>query len=127
MTAPGSPPQLHLFSGKGGVGKTACATAWAMAASRAGQRVLLAELHGHDQAARLLAVEPTGYRITEVFDGLSLVDINPQDALHEYALILFKFEQLYPLIFENRVVRNFLRLVPSLGELVMLGKLWYHT
>ena len=120
-------PKVRFITGKGGVGKTVVATALALAEARAGKRVLLAELHGRDRVAALLGVEPPGYNLREVFEDLSLIDINPQEAMREYVLLNLRFELLYKAVFENKWVRHFVRLVPSLGELVMLGKIWYHS
>jgi anion-transporting ArsA/GET3 family ATPase len=40
--------------------------------------------------------------------------------------MILKFESIYNAVFENRLVRYFLRFVPSLQELVMLGKILFH-
>lgn len=122
-----APPRLRLITGKGGVGKTAVAAAVALSEARAGRRTLLCEINGRDRLAGLLGVEPVGYALREVFDNVSLIDINPRDAIHEYALLTLRFEALYKAVFENGLVRRFLRLVPSLSELVMLGKIWFHA
>ncbi len=37
-----------------------------------------------------------------------------------------KFESIYNAVFENRLVRYFLRFIPSLQELVLLGKILFH-
>jgi anion-transporting ArsA/GET3 family ATPase len=121
------PSDLRIVTGKGGVGKTTVATALALAAVKAGKKVLLCELHGGNKVAHLLQIAPVGPHIREVFEDLFVVDIDPQEALHEYVLIILHFEALYKTLFDNRVVKSFLNLVPSLGELVMLGKIWYHT
>lgn len=129
MAAPSSqsPTRVRIVSGKGGVGKSAVACAWALAEAQRGQRVLLAEISGQGSLPQLLQVDPVGYALREVLGGLYLIDLNPAAALHEYALMLLRFEALYRLVFDNRLVRHFLRVVPSLSELVMLGKLWFHT
>ncbi|HSI06644.1 MAG: ArsA family ATPase [Myxococcota bacterium] len=119
-------PRLRVVTGKGGVGKTTVAAALALAEARRGKRVLLAEVNGRDRAAHLLGVEPTGSKLTAVLPNIALVDMNPRDTLREYVLLTFKFETVYKAVFENRVVKNFLRLTPSLGELMMLGKIWHH-
>ena len=103
------------------------ACAMALAHAHAGRRVLLAEFNGNDRAAAFMGVAPTGYKLTQVFEDFSLVDVNPRDAIREYALLVLKFETLYKAVFENNLVRHFVRLVPALGELTMLGKVWYHT
>ena len=119
--------QIRVVSGKGGVGKTVAATALALAAARRGRRVLLCEMNGGDRIASLLGVAAEGYRLREVFDNLWLVDIQPQEALHEYVLLVLRFEALYKTFFDNPLVRSFTRAVPALGELVMIGKIWYHA
>lgn len=122
-----SSSKVHFVTGKGGVGKSVVACAMALAYAHTGRRVLLAEFNGHDRAAAFMGVAPTGYHLTQVFEDFSLVDVNPQDAIREYALLVLKFETLYKAVFENNLVRHFVRLVPALGELTMLGKVWYHT
>ena len=46
--------------------------------------------------------------------------------MREYALMVLRFETLYKTVFENRLVRYFLRFIPSLQELVLLGKILFH-
>ena len=46
--------------------------------------------------------------------------------MREYALMILRFESIYSAVFENRLVRYFLRFIPSLQELVLLGKILFH-
>ncbi len=117
---------VHVVTGKGGVGKTTCATALSLALARNGKRVLLAEVNGGDRVSALLGAQPVGAEMREVLENLHVVDMNPRAAIREYALLTFRFEAVYSAVFENRFVKHFLRLVPSLSELVMLGKIWFH-
>jgi anion-transporting ArsA/GET3 family ATPase len=118
---------VHIVSGKGGVGKTSVAAALALHAVQRGERVLLCEMNGGDQISRMLGVDPVGSSLREVIAGLSLVDIQPQAALREYVLLVLRFEALYKVLFDNPLVRSFVQAVPALGELVMIGKVWYHA
>lgn len=120
-----NPQRLHLVTGKGGVGKTTVATSMACALAADGQKVLLAEVNGSGRIPHLLGIEPVGYAMREVFDNLWLMDITSQEALKEYVLLIIRIEALYRAVFENRLVASFLRLLPALGELTMLGKIWY--
>lgn len=119
-------PRLRIVTGKGGVGKTVVATALALAEARNGRRVLLAETNAGDQVAALLGVRPTAGEMREALENIYLIDMRPQEAIREYALMVLRFETVYNAVFGNRLVRHFIKLVPSLGELTMLGKLWYH-
>lgn len=119
-------PRLRIVTGKGGVGKTSVATALALAEARRGRRVLVAEVNGRDRVTQLLGTPPVGYDMREVLENVHVVDMSSHEAIREYVLLVFRFESIYKAVFENRFVQHFLRLVPSLAELVMLGKLWFH-
>ena len=119
-------PHIRIITGKGGVGNTVVATALAISEARRGRRVLLAEVNAHDRVAALLGSRPVGSQMREVLENLHVVDMNATDGIREYALLTIRFEAIYKAVFENRIVRHFIRFIPSLGEMVMLGKLWYH-
>jgi anion-transporting ArsA/GET3 family ATPase len=55
------------------------------------------------------------------------VVVTPAEAMREYGMMVVKFKTIYDAVFENRLVRHFLRMVPSLGELVMLGKILHEA
>ena len=118
--------RLRIVTGKGGVGKTTIACALALKEVRAGKRVLLCEAKGRSRSTEALGHKPVDSTIREVEKNLFVVDMNPEAAIQEYALLMLRFKPLYNAVFENRLMKTFLRLVPSLGELVMLGKIWFH-
>lgn len=129
MTAP--PPllsrQLHYVCGKGGVGKSVVACALARTLVRRGERVLLAQVAAPDSHGPLLGIGAVGPEVREAEPGLFVVDIDPHAAMKEYALMTLKFEALYRTVFENRLTKAFLRFVPSMNELTMQGKIWWHA
>jgi anion-transporting ArsA/GET3 family ATPase len=119
--------RVRIVTGKGGVGKTAVATALAVAEAQRGHKVLVCEIRAGDRVTALLEAAPVGFRMREVRERLWVVDMNADDAIHEYVILRLRFETVYRAVFENRLVRGLVRLVPSLSELVMLGKVWYHA
>jgi hypothetical protein len=122
-----SDKRLLVVTGKGGVGKSAVSAAAALHFARQGRRTLVCEVNTEDRIGPLLNKEATGTVIAELEPNLWAVNIRPADALREYALMVLKFQALYKAVFENRVVRYLLRFIPSVQELVMLGKILYHV
>lgn len=120
-------PQIHFVSGKGGVGKSVFSCALALHLRARGHRVLLAQVNAADSHSGLLNLPETPDDVTEVEPGLFVVNTRPDQAMREYALMTLKFEALYRATFENRLTKRFLRFIPSLAELTMLGKLWFHA
>lgn len=115
--------RLLIVTGKGGVGKSTVSAALALVAARAGKRVLVCEVNAQERVAPLLGARPSGASIREALPGISTVNVTPHEAMREYGLLVLKFRTIYEAVFENRLVRYFLRVVPSLAELVMLGKI----
>lgn len=120
--------QLVIVTGKGGVGRSSVSAALALEATRRGERVLLCEVNAQARAPALLGVDDEPREgLWELGGGLFTLNLRPRDSMREYALMKLRYETIYDAVFENRVVRAFLRLVPSLAETVMLGKLWYEV
>lgn len=118
--------RLIVVTGKGGVGKTTVSAALGLASARAGRRTLICEVNTQERVTALLGKAPVGPEVTAVDENLWCVDVRPQEAMREYALMILKFESIYNAVFENRLVRYFLRFIPSLQELVLLGKILFH-
>ncbi|MDC0709826.1 ArsA-related P-loop ATPase [Stigmatella sp. ncwal1] len=118
--------RLWIVSGKGGVGKSTVSAALALRSARAGRRTLVCEVNTQERVSRFLEHPPAGPEIQLLEDNLWAVDVRPQEAMREYALMTLRFETLYKTVFENRLVRYFLRFIPSLQELVLLGKILFH-
>lgn len=116
-----------FFSGKGGVGKTAMSAAFALSCAQRGERTLLIELNVKDKVSSLFGTEQIGTEIKRIDENLYAVNVTPAAAMEEYALMILKVRLIYRAVFENRVVRSFLRVIPGLNELVMLGKAYYHV
>ncbi|MCP3101082.1 ArsA family ATPase [Myxococcus sp. K15C18031901] len=118
--------RLWVVSGKGGVGKSTVAAALALRSARAGRRTLVCEVNTQERISRFLEHPAAGPEITLLEENLWAVDVRPQEAMREYGLMVLRFEALYKTVFENRLARYFLRFIPSLQELVLLGKIMFH-
>jgi anion-transporting ArsA/GET3 family ATPase len=117
-----------VLAGKGGVGRTTVAAALARVATRLGKRVLLAQTNAPERLGRLLGCTTAiGPEVTPVDDRLSAVNMTPKQSLHEYGVMLLKYEPLYRAVFENKPMRSFLGAFPGLDYWTMLGKAWWHT
>ncbi len=115
--------RLLVVTGKGGVGKSTVSAALALLAARQGKRVLVCEANApQERVAPLLGAAPSGTQAREVSPGVSTVNVVPHVAMREYGLMVLRFRAIYDAVFENRLVRYFLRVIPSLAELLVLGK-----
>lgn len=126
MKPPFADHRLLVVTGKGGVGKSSIAAALALASAQRDQRTLVAEVNTKERITQLLGKPEVGAMVTSVEENLWAVNLRPQEAMREYALMILRFESIYNAVFENRLVQYFLRFVPSLQELVLLGKLLFH-
>src|SRR5262249_53002350 len=114
--------RLLVVTGKGGVGKSTISAALALVAAQQGHRVLVCEINAQERIAPLVGAAPAGGTPREAVPGVWTVNVTPREAMREYGLMVLKFRSIYEAVFENRFVRYFLRAIPSLAELVMLGK-----
>ncbi len=130
--------RLLVFLGKGGVGKSTLTAATGRLLAARGRRVLLCEINAPaadatgsqarlPPALGLRAVSPEVAELREVRPNLFLCNIQPEAALHEYVLMKLKIERAVKKLLGNRPVRSFLRMIPSLAEVVTLGKLLHHV
>ncbi len=132
MPSAGAPAPLLdrrflVLTGKGGVGKSTVTAALAVAAARRGKRVLACEVNADDRLPALLGARPVGPRIVEVKKNLSLVNVRPHEAMVEYGLMKLKSSALVHAVLENRVMRYFLNALPSLAQVVTMGKILFHV
>jgi len=119
--------RLVVVTGKGGTGKSTLSAAIALAASRKGKKVLVCEVVARERVADFFGRPPSGTQIKELQPNLYSVHVRPREAMREYALMTIRFETLYKIAFENPAARYFLAAAPSLAEIVMLGKVWWHA
>jgi anion-transporting ArsA/GET3 family ATPase len=90
--------------------------------------VLIAQTEAADRLGKLFGrAEPVGPEIVTLAPGIDAVNMTPKSALHEYGLMVLRYETVYRALFENRAVRGFLGAIPGLDAYAMLGKVWWHT
>jgi anion-transporting ArsA/GET3 family ATPase len=118
--------RLLLVTGKGGVGKSTVAAALALRLAEAGFRTLLCEVNADRRLGRTMGHPEVGPEVKPVETNLSMVDLEPDASMREYVLSKIRSERVYRAVFENRLVRYFLRFIPALAETVMLGKVLWH-
>jgi anion-transporting ArsA/GET3 family ATPase len=118
-----------VIAGKGGVGRTTVAAALALAAARAGRRVLLCQTKANERLSHLfgLPARTIGDELTRVRDRLFAVNMHPRAALREYGTMVLRSEFIAKQVLENRVSRAFLHAIPGVEDYSMLGKAWWHT
>jgi len=116
-----------FVTGKGGVGKTTTSAAIATALAAQGKRVLIAMCKTKERLSAVLGTPPIGPDITPCIPNVWAVNIDPERALYEYALMVIKLRVVANTVFGNEYIKTFLRAVPGMYEWAMLGKAWFHT
>jgi len=116
-----------IVTGKGGVGKTTVAAAYAMALAAKGKRVLVAMCNAKERLSSMLGSDLVGDQVIAVAPNVWAVNMTPEVALEEYGMMTLKSKALYSVLFDNKYVRVFFRAVPGMSEWAMLGKAWWHT
>lgn len=113
--------KIHFFTGKGGVGKSTLAAAYAdYLSSGISQKILLTELTERSFYNHFFTNGNPPANINSLkFD---VTQWSPNSCLREYALHLLKIESLYKLFFENPVSKSLIQVAPGLQELAILGK-----
>lgn len=105
---------LIFLTGKGGVGKSTLAWSTALLCRRLNKRVAVISWNPFDAAAKPYLQQDLG------------IDYYPLDTLtcfREYALKTLRFEKIYETVFENHVLKTFIRAAPGLSETVIAGKI----
>jgi anion-transporting ArsA/GET3 family ATPase len=117
--------ELVFVTGKGGVGKTTVALAVAVAAARAGRRVMLAEVGGQARAPRVFGAPAAAPgRETRLEEHLWTTTIDPLHALEEWASRVVGSRRLVGVLARSNAFAAFMHAAPGARELVTITKAW---
>ena len=115
--------RIILVAGKGGTGKTTVAAALALAAARAGKRVLAIEVDAKGDLPRALGSDPVGFDPVVVQRNISVLALQLEESLQEYLRVYFKVPRLARLTPLSRVFDFIATGVPGPKEMLVVGKI----
>lgn len=118
-------PKILIVSGKGGVGKTTVSAALALAASRAGRRVCIAEVDQKGTLPKLFGSGPLSYEPREMASGVYGMNIVPDEALAEYLDVQYHMKRISRVFASSHFVDYITATAPGLKDILVLGKIWY--
>lgn len=111
------------MTGKGGVGKSAVSAALALAAARAGRRVLVCEMDNEPAVASLLGREvEVGFSPVRVADRIDACNVRGMEAMRAFLERFLPSSRIVGLLLRNRIARVFFESAPGVMEAVMLDR-----
>jgi anion-transporting ArsA/GET3 family ATPase len=117
--------RFHIVAGKGGVGRSTVAAAMGLLSARRGLNTLFVEMNTDGALPTLLGHSPSGTEVRELEPHLFAINIRPDAALQEYARMKLHSETAVKVVFGNDFMKRFLRMVPAIDEILLLGKTWH--
>jgi len=119
--------RLLFVTGKGGVGKTAIASALALLAARQGKRTLACEFDSKGNLADFYSVGPTAFDPTEVQPNLLAMSMDTEASLKEYLKLQLKVPVLAKIGPLARTFDFVANAAPGVKEIVTVGKVVYEV
>jgi anion-transporting ArsA/GET3 family ATPase len=115
-------PRLLVVTGKGGVGKSTCAAALAVAGARAGRRTCLVEVEGRQTMARLFSTRPWDFEEREFRPGLFGLSIDPEASLANYLEMFYGARRISKLVVGSTAVEFATTAAPGIKDVLLIGK-----
>ena len=114
--------RVVFVAGKGGVGRTTCTAALALAAARAGKRVLVAEiaeptLQTYSPLAHCFGQTLLTAHVRQVAPGIDGVMLEPRRGMEIFLREVFRSRPLVALAMRSKALARFVQAAPSLHEL----------
>ena len=121
--------RLHVVTGKGGTGKTTVAAALALALTRQGKRVLLAEVEGRQGISQTFDVAPLGHTETRILHdrtggelwGLS---VDAKESLLEYLQKFYKLGRAGSVLERFGAIDFATTIAPGVRDVLLIGKVY---
>jgi anion-transporting ArsA/GET3 family ATPase len=121
--------RLHVVTGKGGTGKTTVAAALALALTRQGKRVLLAEVEGRQGISQTFDVAPLGHTETRILHdrtggelwGLS---VDAKESLLEYLQKFYKLGKAGSVLERFGAIDFATTIAPGVRDVLLIGKVY---
>lgn len=113
--------RLLVVTGKGGVGKSACAAALGLILAGARKRVLLLEIDPRESLCHLLDVPPSGGGIVRVVPGLWVQNLQPRSVLDRMVREQLRLDLVAERVLASPVYGQFAEGAPGLKEMAVLA------
>ena len=108
-----------IVAGKGGVGRSVVSSTLAMCAASRGKKVLIVEMASKERCYDLFGrTNPSDYTPSQVFAGIDSINIQPEPALREYGMMKLRWERVFKIVFENKVMKSLTQMIPGMHELL---------
>ena len=117
--------RLVMITGKGGVGKTIATASLGLLAAEQGKKVCLVESSAEDQLGPLLGVGAIGHKLSRYSDHLYLINLEPPKNFRDFVVLHLGFEGMFDRVFSNSIMRSFIRMIPGIAEITLLGRLFH--
>ncbi len=115
--------KLHLFTGKGGVGKSTVVTAFGLALARAGRRPIVVELGHRASIESVLGCAKVGYAPVDVGGGLHAMNMDLHGSIADYVGAHLGARALGRVVLRSRTLRRFFEAAPGVAEVATLHRL----
>jgi anion-transporting ArsA/GET3 family ATPase len=121
--------RLHVVTGKGGTGKTTVAAALALALTRQGKRVLLAEVEGRQGISQTFDVPPLSHKETRIVHlrgggelyGLS---VDAKESLLEYLQKFYRAGRAGSVLERFGAIDFATTIAPGVRDVLLIGKIY---
>ena len=119
--------RLLLVTGKGGIGKSFVSTSLAVKAAQSGRRVCIIEANPQDQISPLFGFDPARHQLRQLFPNIDSINLDLHKNFRDFFVKHLGFEQLFDRLLGNAAISSFLKFIPGLLEVTLLGRLYYES